>query len=284
LLFLSSGEQGLADKIAEDGRGRRAAVGQQVRIVDIPADAGAGHGVFENLHGFSSGDALARHLKAATANYYGTAIGAYLKLLTKDFDEIAPIVTTHREAFVKKHCPTGADGQVSRVAARFGLIAAGGEMATSLGILPWPQGEATRAAERCFKSWFEGRDGAGPAEEQEAISTVRRFVELHGMSRFEAMGELARRDSVGEPIEQRIINRVGFRRKAENGGTEFLVLPEAWRTEICAGLNPKTVAKALMKRGMLRPDSEGKLQCVVRLPGFGKPARCYIITEEIIAQ
>src|SRR5271166_263531 len=48
-LFLSSGEVGLADKIAEDGRGRRAAAGQQVRIVDIAADAGAGLGLFENL-------------------------------------------------------------------------------------------------------------------------------------------------------------------------------------------------------------------------------------------
>ncbi len=52
LLFLSSGEISLADKIAEDGRGRRIAAGQEVRIVDIAADAGAGLGIFENLHGF----------------------------------------------------------------------------------------------------------------------------------------------------------------------------------------------------------------------------------------
>ena len=37
LLFLSSGEIGLADKVAEDGRGRRLAAGQQIRIVDVPA-------------------------------------------------------------------------------------------------------------------------------------------------------------------------------------------------------------------------------------------------------
>jgi uncharacterized protein (DUF927 family) len=54
VMFLSSGEIGLADKVAEDGRGRRLAAGQQVRIVDIPADAGAGMGMFEKLHGFES--------------------------------------------------------------------------------------------------------------------------------------------------------------------------------------------------------------------------------------
>ncbi len=64
VMFLSSGEISLADKVAEDGRGRRLAAGQQVRIVDIPADAGAGMRLFENLHGFDSAEALARHLPA----------------------------------------------------------------------------------------------------------------------------------------------------------------------------------------------------------------------------
>ncbi len=73
LLFLSSGELSLADKIAEDGRGRRAAAGQQVRIVDIAADAGAGYGIFEKLHGFESGDAFSRHLKIAASENYGVA-------------------------------------------------------------------------------------------------------------------------------------------------------------------------------------------------------------------
>jgi hypothetical protein len=49
VLFLSSGEIGLADKIAEDGRGKKMAAGQRVRIVDVSADAGAGMGMFENL-------------------------------------------------------------------------------------------------------------------------------------------------------------------------------------------------------------------------------------------
>ncbi len=46
LLFLSSGEITLADKIREDGR-QKATAGQQVRILDIPADCGSGLGLFE---------------------------------------------------------------------------------------------------------------------------------------------------------------------------------------------------------------------------------------------
>jgi putative DNA primase/helicase len=38
LLFLSSGEINLANKMAEDGRGRKETAGQKVRVVEIPAD------------------------------------------------------------------------------------------------------------------------------------------------------------------------------------------------------------------------------------------------------
>ena len=44
VLFLSTGEVSLADKMLEAGR--RARAGQEVRLADIPADAGAGMGIF----------------------------------------------------------------------------------------------------------------------------------------------------------------------------------------------------------------------------------------------
>jgi len=46
LLFLSAGELGLADHMAEGMK--RTRTGQEVRMADIPADAGAGIGTFEN--------------------------------------------------------------------------------------------------------------------------------------------------------------------------------------------------------------------------------------------
>ncbi len=282
LLFLSSGEISLADKIAEDGRGRRIAAGQEVRIVDISADAGAGMGIFENLHGFPSADAFARHLRTATGEHYGEAWRAFMRLLVKDFDAIAPTVNGYRDEFMSENAPAGADGQVSRVAARFGLVAAGGEMATAFGVLPWEPGEATRAAARCFRDWLQVRGGVEPAEEREAVSAVRRFIEMHGNSRFEPMGELVSRDGMGMPIDIRIQNRAGFRRRDDAGGTEYLVLPEVWKREVCAGMDALTVAKSLSARGMLKVGSGGKLQNYQRLPGFPNPVRCYLVTSGIL--
>lgn len=280
LLFLSSGELSLDAKIAEGGR--KVAAGQQVRIVDIPADAGAGHGLFEALHGFPSADAFARHLKMAAGEHYGHPTRGFLQTLVNNFDAIAPTVKGHVDEFIAENCPKNADGQVSRVAARFGLVAAGGEMATAAGVLPWPEGEATRAAARCFRDWLTARGGIEPAEEAEAIAAVRHFIELHGNSRFEAMGELAPRDGIGAPIDQRITNRVGFRRRAEGGGIEYLVLPESWKSEVCAGLDASAVAKVLNARGLLVAGGDGKPQVKTRLPNFISPVRCYVIPAGIL--
>lgn len=284
LLFLSSGELSLADKIAEDGRGRKVAAGQQVRIVDIPADAGAGLGLFENLHGFPSADAFARHLKMAAGEHYGHPSRAFLRTLVDNFDAIAPAVKGYMDEFLVENCPTDADGQVSRVAARFGLVAAAGEMATQAGVAPWEPGEATRAAARCFQDWLSARGGIEPAEESEGIATVRRFIELHGTSRFEAMGELAPKDGIGALVDQRVLNRVGFRRRADGGGIEYLVLPEAWRTEVCGGLDAAAVAKMLARRGFLVTGGDGKPQVKTRLPNFASPVRCYVITAGILGE
>ena len=56
LLFLSAGEIGLAQHMREAGKKARA--GQEVRLADIPADAGAGYGLFETLHGYPGRRAL----------------------------------------------------------------------------------------------------------------------------------------------------------------------------------------------------------------------------------
>lgn len=281
-LFLSTGEISLSDKIAEDGRGRRAAAGQEVRIVDIPADAGAGMGLFENLHGFASADAFSRHLRAASGVHYGYGATVFLEAITRDFAGIAPLVSSYQKGFVVEHCPPDADGQVSRVVARFGLVAAAGELATALGVLPWEPGEAQKAAGKCFHDWLDVRGGVEPAEEREAVAAVRRFIELHGNARFEPMGNLVPTDGMGQPIDMRIPNRAGFRRRDDNGGIEYLVLPEAWRGEVCAGLDAGMVARTLLARGMLAAGGDGKPQKKMRIPGFPKSPRCYVITSDIL--
>jgi hypothetical protein len=87
--------------------------------------------------------------------------------------------------FGAEHVPPSASGQVARAARRFGLIAAAGELATELAVLPWPAGEATKACGVVFDQWLSTRGGgAGAAEDRDAIAKVRAFLEMHGGSRL----------------------------------------------------------------------------------------------------
>src|SRR5688500_2043706 len=52
------------------------------------------------------------------------------------------------------------------------------------GVLPWPEGEATAAAARCFQDWLSARGGTEPAEVRDGIAQVCAFLLAHGMSRF----------------------------------------------------------------------------------------------------
>jgi uncharacterized protein (DUF927 family) len=92
LMFLSTGETGLAAKMQEAGR--RARAGQEVRVVDLPADAGRGLGLFEQLHEFATPDALARHLRrTAETTHKGYAARVFLEQITGDPEATADAVT-----------------------------------------------------------------------------------------------------------------------------------------------------------------------------------------------
>ena len=120
LLFLSTGEITLADKVREDPR-QRATAGQAVRVLDIPAECGR-YGLFENLHGSKNSQAFTDQLIAATQKYYGTPIRAFLTELTARRDELTEAVQNYQADILKKLCPKDAHPQVSRAAKRFALV------------------------------------------------------------------------------------------------------------------------------------------------------------------
>jgi putative DNA primase/helicase len=316
VMFLSSGEIGLADKVAEDGRGKKMTAGQQIRIVDIPADAGKGLGLFEDLHDFESGKALSKHIVASARTTYGTAGRAYLRAIMPEIDDIRRQATGVMSAFCEQFVPAGADGQVQRVAQRFALIAFAGELAIRKGILPWEDGEAVKAAVVCFEAWLAERGHAGAAEAYGGVEAVRSFLQQHGMSRFvDAWGEekqaleherltkqiqeagkgLHPPAPLRPPIPQRDV--CGFRRKVESvrtlidpktgektkvseeDGWEFFANDVGW-AEMCTGFNPKTLAKTLADMKMLTTechrDLKVRYKVQQRIPGHGKGKYYYI--------
>ena len=267
VFFLSSGELSLAEHAASDGRGWRSPAGQEVRILDLEADAGQGLGLFDTLGNAADGETLARSITAGAAAHYGDAGPAFVEALLSGMDKLGSELRRFMDRFTGEHCPLGATGQVQRALRRFALIAAAGELAVQKGILPWGQGEAEQAAKRCFAAWLAGRGGEGAAEDMAALEQVRQFLQAHGGSRFQPIDKDA-----GYVVH----NRVGFTRQTTLGETEFLIPAEQWKGEVCQGLSATRVAKLLAERGALVPDSQSKSSQTVKLPDLGR-TRCYVL-------
>ena len=295
---LSTGEVSLADHMMTAGHQTRA--GQEVRLIDIAADAGKGMGLFEDLHGYPSADQFANQISSAALSYYGTPSIAFLERLVLERDRVAEAAKGFLEKFIETHVSPRASGEVFRAARRFGLVAFAGEYASDLEITGWPDGEATRAAVACFKAWLERRGSSGPGDVEAAISQVRLFLTLHGGSRFETIctDDEAKVERIGAR------DRVGFRlevpaEETESGsGSDFgdssdegsehklfvyYVLPGAFRREICKGFDPDMVAKALRDRGHLDSNEKGRLTHQKRLPGLGRQ-RVYCILPSVFAE
>jgi putative DNA primase/helicase len=104
------------------------------------------------------------------------------------------------------------------------------------------------------------------------IQQVRAFLELHGASRFQPL----------ESMDVHVSNRVGYKR--ENNETreiEYLILPEAFKREVCKNFNPTFVAKELERRGYLKRKINDKYAQVVYVKNMKKGMRLYVITASI---
>jgi len=273
VLVVSSGETSLADKIIEARTSNRHMPGQAVRFIDLDADAARGFGAFDDAPKLPDtpdggtprdrGAALARDLVDAAQACFGTAGPAFVEAFIADRNDSLAQARLLIDEFVGRHA-SGADGQVQRVARTFGLLAAAGELAIAYRVFPWPEGEAVRAASRCFADWLSDRGGTGAAEIAQAISHLRATIERHGASRFQT--------AHGETIR----DRLGFIRYTE-GDTEYLFLPEIWKS-LMAGRDASRISRELAARGILKRDAEGRPNRKERLDGLKGTHRVYVVS------
>lgn len=263
LIFLSAGELSLSQHMAEAGK--KVHAGQELRMADIPADAGAGLGCFEQLHGKAGGHEFANALAAAMGKYYGTAFPAFVRRALSERERLSTSLREAQAAFEKAALTHQASGQARRAAARFALVGAAGEFATEWGITGWNAGEAMKAAQACFAAWLGSYGGEGNQEQRAMLKQVRRFMELHGEARFADFG----RPVADDDHAPRVINKAGWRKHDSiKSETEYYVYPEVFKTEICSGMDYKAVARLLIDKGYMRPDGK-HLQPKVALPGEG---------------
>lgn len=265
VLVLSTGEITLSQAIAQSGR--KTMAGQEVRLVNIAADCGAGFGVFEVLPNGTTGAVFSNQLQDAAARFSGAAGVAFIKAIQKDNGTAIKALVIETQKKLAVAFPD-IEPQAGRVLSNLAICAAAGEYASNNGIVPWPKGEAIRAVKSCFAAWL-GERGKGDFEVQAVLDAVRGFIELHGASRFENEGD----------NKQTIINRAGFIQNV-NGERCFCFYSGVWKDEVLKGQNTKFANKVLIERGFLIAGEDGNASRPQRFNG--NVGRAYIIKEAII--
>lgn len=289
-MFLSTGEQSTEEKIAMDKKSKPTA-GHNVRDVDIEGDAGAGHGLFDDLCGAADGAALSDKLKKATATHYGTAGPAFVEWLVDQrasegvsFEALREKVDELASLFVDKACTGEADGQVRRVAARFALLAVAGELAREAGVTDWVKGAATRAAYKLFVGWIAARGTTGDLEVKRGLSALKLSLAKHGKTKFNEVRSRGiptptLRDAEQTPPQDGSLGNLarvescGFRDENQHGVTYYVLTDEF--PSLCGGHAPRKVLDALETRGNLLCGEAGRQATKKRFGG--EPRRYYAI-------
>jgi uncharacterized protein (DUF927 family) len=127
------------------------------------------------------------------------------------------------------------------------------------------------AAAKMFEVWMLSRDTHGHGDDENAIRQIRAFLELHGSSRFQDIDD----------EDARIHDRAGFKRKGADGETEYLILPEVFRSEVCEGHDACMVAKVLIERGYLTKGDGRNFSKRETVPEMGR-IRTYVISRRIM--
>jgi len=106
-------------------------------------------------------------------------------------------------------------------------------------------------------------------EIENGMRQVIAFVEAHGSSRFEGVGDL-----------ERVHNRVGYRELVD-GQWRYYVLPEMWKREVAKGFDPAYLARVMVERGLIVPGNDGKPAKQKKIRGENQ--RLYALAPGIVA-
>ena len=263
LMFLSSGEHTLEEHLKK--KGISVVAGQELRMLNVHADAGRGMGVVEELHGLSNSGELVQRFIQATTQYYGVAGNVWLEYITEHANQLRETVPQEIRRFKESVVPAAATGQVQRAANRFALVAIAGELATQSGITGWNEGEATRAAICCFNDWlsdFGGGDGEN-REHLKILQAIEGYIDRN-RAKFE--------NSLLSGQSQPVNDIAGYFAESGAGHREYWML--ANRVSDIAGASKKTVAQALFVAGLTKQVKD----TVKYLRSTGKATRFLVIS------
>ncbi|MEX0447645.1 DUF927 domain-containing protein [Xenorhabdus sp. SGI246] len=238
---LSTGEEDLETFLIKGGITPKA--GQLVRLLSVPfIDT-------ECFNGYEEGDSHARAIKRESKRYCGTAGRAWIQWLS-EHQEQAIELTARKEKEWLDDLPEEASAQVKRVAVRFALLDAAGELAAH--ITGWSKEASHAAIKQSFDDWLADF-GIGNREKYQVITRTRDFIQKYGLSRFQPYTYGRPNGDIDTSHAMRISDLAGYlvHNRRHDGQAEYHIIPSVFEAEILQGLQKKSGFEALEEAGML---------------------------------
>lgn len=270
IIFLSNGEESLQNFMAQAGQKTNAGI--EVRVAHIDADAGKGLKTFDSLVLAKTSEAQADKIKELSHAYYGSAGIAWLEHITSDKAATTATAGQLVSNFMSQYSDLTA--QAHRVAKRFAIVSAAGEIATQAGITGWQAGQATTAVMTCLDNWLDNYGRDGEHEQRQIIDHIKAFIEQHGSSRFQPCHIHTYQD-----FEPKITNRAGY----HNYDTGEYYFSTSTFDEVCSPFNKSKVLQVLDEAGLLNVTENDRKTCKVPLPFIKNRQRVYAVKSEILS-
>lgn len=275
VLVLSTGEQSLAEHADQAGISRLS--GEEVRLIDIPADPGCKLGIYEKLvSGFTDPAKLSEAISSGSQTHYGTPIRVFLKKLIKKYDSDGLRVRIDGlvEKFVARHVKEDAPASDRRFAKRFGLVYAGGILAVKLGVLPWKANKVRRSVDACYQAAYTNRPGNTETNRRQLIKRVcRKFSKMEGLLDFVTI-------KTTDYSEAELQACSGFKKKNTDGEIFFYVRRQ-WLLKWCKTEGQLSIIlEHFEKRGQLQPGTGDDPTQQRKITGIKKRRRYYVFTAD----
>ncbi|WP_169310891.1 DUF927 domain-containing protein [Cereibacter changlensis] len=242
------------------------------RLADIPAGSWR-HGLVEDLNGHSDAGEFARALSAAMTRHHGQLFPAFLQILVNRYDAIAKEIRKRHHAeterLLSRLAPRPGENMaaVRRMIERFAFVAAAGEEASALELLPWPRGTAAQAVTEVVTIWSRAPRHA-PEQRPDLVTAFAAWLD----QRQDRLVDFMPADLILTEQDPATDGRIGWKDKRF-----YYLLPHILEQELGSCRDTITMLSA---RGILKPGGEQRLlQCKMPASLLIRRPRLYRIDQ-----
>lgn len=266
IFVLSSGEYAISSMIEKAGGKINA--GQEVRLIDIPAEADSDLGIFENIHNYDSPRNFADNLKSLADSNYGYAGEIYLEYVCKNYERIKEEIHKYIDQYVSSYHEINDSSQLQRIAKVFAILNYAGIIAIEANLLSMSKEKMAEGVNKCFQAFLSNRDNLSNSEDCSIVNYVCSAIEKNSLSKFKSLDELNDTRAIYDLMGYFAINNEGQR--------EYYFTRNQFK-DFAKGFNFNSFKDVLKSEGILITTESGDESHKRSLPGVSGRTRVFKI-------